>query len=87
MKKKNQMEELQNRRDFFKKAAKGALPILGALLLAGSPVVNSIGKTPMGCELSCSGGCYGGCSVGCGGTCKGTCVGGCLGSCGYSSKY
>ncbi len=27
-------EKLQSRREFFKKAAKGALPILGAIVLA-----------------------------------------------------
>ena len=44
-------EELQSRREFFKKAAKGALPILGAILLAGMPnVVNAAQKTPMGCN-------------------------------------
>ena len=37
MKKNVKNEELQSRRDFFKKAAKGALPILGAIVLAGSP--------------------------------------------------
>ena len=30
-------DELQNRREFFKKAAKGALPILGAIVLANVP--------------------------------------------------
>ena len=30
-------EELQSRREFFKKAAKGALPILGAVVLASAP--------------------------------------------------
>lgn len=31
-------EELQSRREFFKKAAKGALPILGAVVLASAQV-------------------------------------------------
>lgn len=34
---KNKNEELQSRRDFFKKAAKGVLPILGAVVLSGAP--------------------------------------------------
>ena len=32
-------DELQNRREFFKRAAKGALPILGAIVLANVPNV------------------------------------------------
>ena len=39
MKKNEKNEELQSRREFFKKAAKGALPILGAIALAGAPGV------------------------------------------------
>lgn len=31
--KKQQNEELQSRREFFKKAAKGALPILGSIVI------------------------------------------------------
>ena len=38
MKKEN--NEIQSRREFFKKAAKGALPILGAVLLASSPIIS-----------------------------------------------
>lgn len=37
MVKKEKNEELQSRREFFKKAAKGALPILGAVVLASAP--------------------------------------------------
>ena len=33
-------EELQSRREFFKKAAKGALPILIAVLLAAMPLTS-----------------------------------------------
>ena len=39
MEKKKQNEELQSRREFFKKAVKGALPILGAVVLAGNPML------------------------------------------------
>lgn len=72
-------EELQSRRDFFKKAAKGALPILGAIVLAGMPNVVKAAETPMGCsEYTCSGGCKNGCE-GCRYTCSGTCKNGCEG--------
>lgn len=75
MDKKKKNEELQSRREFFKKAAKGALPILGAALLANIPLVTLASeKTPMGCN-----GCRGGCMA----SCKGTCNGGCKGTCKY----
>lgn len=49
MKKNEKNEELQSRREFFKKAAKGALPILGAILLSGAPqILNAAEKSPMG---------------------------------------
>lgn len=94
MEKKNRNEELQSRREFFKKAAKGVLPILGATLLANTPLlVKATEEDPMGCNYSCSyscsnscsGSCYGGCKGGCGGacsySCQNTCKGSCQGSC------
>lgn len=49
MEKKNCNEELQSRREFFKKAAKGVLPILGAVVLAGAPaIVKAAEENPMG---------------------------------------
>ena len=80
MDKKMKNEELQSRREFFKKAAKGALPILGAILLASVPVIADAAesKAPMGCTGTCYGGCYGGCK-GCSTTCTGTCSHGCKG--------
>ena len=83
MKKHNKkMEGLQSRREFFKKAAKSALPILGAIVLAGSPVLaKAVGKVPMGCNYGCSGGCDGSCTWGCKNTCRGACEGSCRGGC------
>ena len=79
MKKNEKNEELQSRREFFKKAAKGALPILGAIVLANAPaVINAAEKAPMGCTGTCYGACYGGCK-GCSTTCTGTCSNGCRG--------
>ena len=86
-------EELQSRREFFKRAAKGALPILGAMLLANIPNVMEAESPKMGCGSSCRGSClgacYGGCNIscqggcknGCGGTCHNGCLGGCKGNC------
>ncbi len=84
--KKERNEEIQSRREFFKKAAKGALPILGAVLLASSPIISkAVEKEPMGC-YSCSGTCKGGCQGTCDGTCKGGCIGSCTGTCSGSCK-
>lgn len=74
-------EELQSRREFFKKAAKGALPILGAVVLANAPVISQATEADRcyagyactgGCSGSCKGTCKFGCT-GCSGSCKGTC--------------
>lgn len=78
MKTNKRKEELQSRREFFKKAAKSALPILGAIVLANVPTaLKATTKKPMGCDYGCLHGCYSGCS----GTCYGTCRGGCEGYC------
>jgi CXXX repeat radical SAM target protein len=80
MKKNVKNEELQSRREFFKKAAKGALPILGAIALANVPgVMSAASVNPLGCNYSCSGGCRGSCSSSCGFGCSGSCKGGCGG--------
>lgn len=85
-------EELKTRRDFFKKAAKTTLPILGAVLLASNPVLAKAAESEAGyctcqgnCKGSCSGSCVSNCRVSCGNNCSGgcnyTCGGGCKGSC------
>lgn len=83
-------EELQSRREFFKKAAKGVLPILGAVVLGNMPLkVSASSSDSTGCT-TCYGGCYG-CTGSCAGrctdactNCSGTCQGTCRGMC-YSS--
>lgn len=78
MKKNEKNEELQSRREFFKKAAKGALPILAAVALAGTPaIVNATTKDPMGCTRYGCGTCTGSCRSTCSGACYTTCSGGC----------
>ena len=83
MKKNKNNGELQSRREFFKKAAKGVLPIIGAVVLASAPgIVRAAEETPMGCNYGCNGTCMGcrgtctGCS-GCGGYCRQNCSSGC----------
>lgn len=75
-------EELQSRREFFKKAAKGALPILAAVALSGAPsLIKAAELDPMNCSGSCSFGCGAVCSTSCSGGCKGGCGGACSYSC------
>lgn len=76
--------ELRSRREFFKKAAKGALPILGAIVLANVPLVTKAAESSMDCSGSCSWGCGRVCSTGCSNSCSGTCSGGCKGGCSSS---
>ena len=86
-KEKKRNEELQTRRDFFKKAAKGLLPVIGAVVLSHVPLLSQAAENneEMGCQFGCSGGCSGscgrGCSYDCTNSCRGYCTGGCKGSC------
>lgn len=79
-------EELQSRREFFKSAAKAALPVL-AIAVLGSPVLTSCEKnepssgSSSGCGNSCSGSCSKSCSGGCDGGCSGDCDDGCTADC------
>lgn len=87
MEKKNRKEELQSRREFFKKAAKSALPILGAIVLASAPtIVNAAEKTPMGCQFGCKSMCTGTCWGSCQTGCKTGCKHGCTKTCGMTCK-
>ena len=86
MSNKKQDEELQSRREFFKKAAKAALPVVGAVVLSSLPSVMQASET--GCDYNCSGscsrGCQGSCQAYCKDDCKNTCQWSCSGQC-YSS--
>ena len=80
MKEEKRKEELQTRREFFKKAAKSALPIFAGIVLSSIPqLTNATSRIAMGCEL----GCYGGCRMTCDKGCKG-CSGGCNTNCAVS---
>ena len=78
MKKNVKNEELQSRREFFKKAAKGVLPILGVAVLASAP---GILKASERIVTDCSNSCYGTCSGSCKGTCRGECYTTCYDGC------
>lgn len=84
-------EGLHSRREFFKKAAKGTLPILGVSLF-GLSILNSCDKDEpsnggSGCKGNCSGNCDSSCSGSCSSSCSGNCDG-CTGGCDASAcKY
>ncbi len=81
-------EELQSRREFFKKAAKVALPVVAAVALASAPAIVNAAEVNMGCE-SCLGNCSGGCKNTCSGSCSCGCTGcrnSCVGSCSCTSR-
>lgn len=72
-------EELQSRREFFKKAAKGALPMI-ALATLGTALLSSCDKEETKKSSSCndcSGSCQSSCSGGCDDACEYVCENGC----------
>ena len=84
-------KNLQGRREFFKEAAKKALPILGAVALMSNPVIaRAVESEPMGCNSNCKLACADSCYLFCEGTCKDncktTCKGSCIGSCNRTCK-
>ncbi len=80
-------EELQSRRDFFKKAAKATLPILGAVVLANVPAISQAAEeAPMGCNYLCANTCYTACKGGCSNNCKSACHYNCTNNCWHGSK-
>lgn len=96
MEKTNKNEELQSRREFFKRAAKGVLPILAAVALTSAPNIIRAAEDPaMGCDYKCvnscsdrcDGSCRTGCYLGCKEYCKGGCTGGCKSGCTLGSRY
>ena len=79
----NKNNEIISRREFFKGAAKKALPIIGAVALMNVPNVLNAATTRTSCDGTCSGSCSGYCTS-CTGSCSGGCTG-CSGSCSGSS--
>ena len=80
-------KEVQSRRDFFKKVAKGALPILGAVVLSSVPVLTKAESVPTGCSSDgCSYTCQTSCARACRGTCNAVCQDSCYNNCTGSCK-
>ncbi len=73
MKEQKKNEELQSRREFFKNAAKSALPILGVIALTHAPILSHAAEKPATCIGSCWGTCKGTCTKSCNGNCAGMC--------------
>ena len=71
----NKNEELQSRREFFKSAAKAALPVLGAMIVASTPVLSASAAYCSGCKNDCTNGCRNGCHRSCGSSCGQGCRG------------
>lgn len=84
MEEKNKREEIQSRREFFKKAAKAALPVVGAAILSNFPYFaratdSNNGYYCRSCESDCTNGCAGGCRR----SCDTSCALGCRGASQY----
>jgi modification target Cys-rich repeat protein len=72
--------EILSRREFFKNAAKGTIPIIGMLLMSsvGSNLLSSCTKGDEDDSCSeCSGKCESGCLHACSSGCKNICGGSC----------
>lgn len=74
MKEQKKNEELQSRREFFRNAAKAALPILGVIALAHAPILSQAAEHPATCIGNCWGTCKGTCTKSCNGNCAGLCT-------------
>ena len=94
--KRKDKDGLQSRREFFKKAAKSALPIL-AISVFGTSLFSACGKdeeeemgdknnNPGGCN-NCASSCSGSCDNTCSGGCDENCSAHCAYNCGSSSYY
>lgn len=83
MKKNEKNEGLQSRREFFKKAAKGALPILGLAIMVNVPMISNAAESEY---CTCAGDCKGACSGGCSTTCYNQCYNSCKYTCQYSCR-
>lgn len=79
------MKDLQSRREFFKSAAKAALPVIGAMVVANFPLVEAHADSCKECTNSCTGTCAE-CFAGCTSNCGYNCSGNCKQSCGESCK-
>lgn len=101
MKENNGNEEFQSRREFFKKAAKMALPIMSIIAIPqiltscdkdlweeAEPTCRSCGGTCKNtCEKACSSNCELTCEDRCDHGCKNTCKSTCSATCRTYSKY
>ncbi len=76
------IDEIQTRREFFKKATRRVLPIIiGGMTLSSLPTITNAAEMQI---LSCPGDCYrqcGWCSYNCYEECRGTCKDGCDSTC------
>lgn len=83
MKQVGNTENLQTRREFFKRTTKRLLPILGLAILSQTPitVLSNDSLFEMGCKTGCQGGCRTLCEEGCSHSCNGGCKESCSRTC------
>lgn len=68
-------KNLQGRREFFKKAAKKALPIMGIIVLSTTPFHLNAMQSSTCADKTCMNTCEGNCTKWCNGTCHTSCEG------------
>lgn len=79
---KKKSEDLQNRREFFKKASRKVLPIFASFTFLSSVIpFRSEAKEQFNCGWSCVMSCLGSCLNGCYTSCVNYCAMGCNNSC------
>ena len=78
---KDNKNELQSRREFFKNSAKRVLPIIGAMVMANPIIAKAVEFEEGTLAGYCRGGCYEYCVSSCKETCDVTCSFGCGSSC------
>ena len=98
----NNNKETQTRREFFKNAARKALPILGAIALFRNPLITKAAEHEVlecngcqdycvkGCRTGCGGGCHDHCALSCSESCIRACrgcEGGCENTCKGSCRF
>ena len=89
MEEKNKREEIQSRREFFKKAAKAALPVVGAAILSSVPwnlsATGVKATSCSGCNNRCMNTCFNTCYEKCNKHCQDSCNSSCYTGCKRSS--
>lgn len=79
------MDQILNRREFFKSGAQKIIPVLCGIFMSKMPVFAK-NNTPTDCQSSCSYTCRMTCRGCCMSTCSGNCRSHCQAGCSHSCK-